>query len=177
MKFRAHLIGGITAGVIVVGIAAKSGIIARDALSPSALFQIGTIAQSGALVAASLFLLTLAMSLFPDLDTASVPQRWFFRTAFILLVILLVMKQMGLFACLTFILLLPLLHRHRGWTHSKWTPFAISRLFIAVMGYMRLPRSGPVEFSLAAAIGLFREYWIVILACVSGHYTHLLLDA
>ena len=177
MRFRGHLIGGVVAGAVVVGIAAKSGIVTIDALSLSALVQVSPAHQSDTSTTITLFLLTLVMSLFPDLDTASVPQRWFFRAAFVLLIVLLLLKQMDIFAIVTFVLLLPLLHHHRGWTHSKLTPFAISILIIAVTIYLRFPLLRIEGFSINQVVSLFQDYWIIILACVFGHYTHLLLDA
>ena len=166
MRFQGHLIGGAVAGVVIVGIAAKSGIV-----------EIGTLPQRNVSTAITLFLLTLIMSLFPDLDTASVPQRWFFRSAFGLLVVLFIFKQMDTFAIVTFVLLLPLLHHHRGWTHHKLTPFVISILIIAITIYLRFPLARIQEFSLDQGLALLHDYWIIILACVVGHYTHLLLDA
>jgi hypothetical protein len=177
MRFRGHLIGGAVAGVVVVGIAAKSGIIATDDFTLSTLVELSTWQQSDISTAMTLFLLTLIMSLFPDLDTASVPQRWFFRLAFILLVVLFIFKQMELFAIVTFVLLLPLLHHHRGWTHHKLTPFAISIVIIAITIYLRFPFTRIDGFSIDQGVSLFQNYWIIILACVVGHYTHLLLDA
>ncbi len=176
MRFRGHLIGGAVSGAVVVGIAVKSGIVATDALSLSALVQVETIQQNDVSTAITLFLLTLVMSLFPDLDTASVPQRWFFRSAFVLLVALLLLKQMDTFAIVTFVLLLPLLHHHRGWTHHKLTPFAISIVIIAITIYLRFPPVRIQGFSIDQGLSLFQDYWIIILACVVGHYTHLLLD-
>jgi hypothetical protein len=177
MRFRGHLIGGTVAGGVVVGIAAQSGIIAIDDFSLSALVEISSLQQSDIFTAITLFLLTLMMSLFPDLDTASVPQRWFFRSAFVLLAVLLFLKQMDMFAIVTFVLLLPLLHHHRGWTHSKLTPFAISILIVAVIIYLHSPLIGSNGFSIDGVASLFRDHWIIVLACVCGHYTHLLLDA
>ncbi len=177
MRFRGHLIGGAVAGAVIVGIAAKSGFIETDDVTLSALAEISSLPQSDISTAITLFLLTLIMSLFPDLDTASVPQRWFFRSAFVLLVVLFIFKQMEPFAIVTFILLLPLLHHHRGWTHHKLTPFAISILIVSTMIYFRFPLNRIQEFSIDQVLSLFQEHWIIILACVVGHYTHLLLDA
>ncbi|NQU62855.1 MAG: metal-dependent hydrolase [SAR324 cluster bacterium] len=177
MRFRGHLIGGVIAGVIVVGIAAKSGVVSIRADSPSSLISVDALSQSDTSTTIMLFLLTLVMALFPDLDTASIPQRWFLRLSYLLLIVLLFLKQMDLFAIVTLILLLPLLHHHRGWTHSKLAPFAIAILVIMVMLYLQSPFLQIERFSIDYAIFLFQEYWIIFLACVVGHYTHLLLDS
>ncbi len=177
MKFRGHLIGGMVAGAVVVGIAVKSGAVSLAFSSPLAFIQSSLNDRDSALAAAGLFLLTLVMSLFPDLDTASVPQRWFFRAAFVLLLILLLLKQMDMFAIVTFLLLLPLLHRHRGWTHSKWTPFVLSIFAILVLTYIQETRMISGRLSIDLIVTLFQEYWTIIMACVLGHYTHLVLDS
>ncbi len=176
MKFRGHLIGGVVAGAVVVGIAIQSGVVHIPASSPTELLQAGLNQQNGTLAAGSLFVLTLIMSLFPDLDTASVPQRWFFRSAFALLVVLLLLRQMDLFAIITLVLLLPLLHRHRGWTHSKITPIVISIFMLLALGYIRIPHLLD-RLSVDLLVSLFRDTWVVVLACIIGHYTHLLLDS
>ena len=72
MTFKGHLTGGILAGIGVTGLAARWGYI------PSADYRIWA-AVCGT---------TVFFSLFPDLDTASVPQRWFFRAVFMALIYL-----------------------------------------------------------------------------------------
>ncbi len=123
-----------------------------------------------------LFLLTLFMSLFPDLDSASVLQRWFYRIILIILIGLFFTGQTGLFAAVTFVSLLPLLHRHRGWTHSKFTPFILAILFAAILEFNRSANALTGQFSPGNMVDWFYTYWIYVLACVAGHYTHLLMD-
>ena len=176
MNFKGHLLGGIVAGVAVVGVAVQVGVVEFAVSTPSDLFQTGFGLQNGTLAAGGLFVLTLMMSLFPDLDTASVPQRWFFRFAFVLLVVLLLIKQMDIFAVVTLILLLPLLHRHRGWTHSRLTPVVISVFMVLALVYLRAPQMLR-GLSINTIVSIGQQYWTVMLACIAGHYTHLLLDA
>jgi len=176
MKFRGHLLGGMAAGAIVVGIAAQAGAVSIATSSARSFLNTFLAGEGSALAAGGVFLLTVLMSLFPDLDTASVPQRWFYRFAFAVLLLLFLQQQMDLFAAVTFILLAPVLHRHRGWTHSRLTPFVVAMLMVLLLGYFRMPRL-PDRIAIDLAIRLLRDYWIVILACVAGHYTHLVLDA
>ena len=72
MTFKGHLSGGIVAGITLTGLAVRWGYI------PGADYRVWA-AVCGA---------TVFFSLFPDLDTASVPQRWFFRGVFMALVYL-----------------------------------------------------------------------------------------
>lgn len=176
MKFRGHLLGGVAAGAVVAGIAVQTGVIEVSADSVTAFIHSLLSSEPGALAAGGIFLLTVLMSLFPDLDTASVPQRWFFRAAFAILVILLLLQRMETFAILTLVLLLPLLHRHRGWTHARLTPFAIAFCMMFVLGYLRTPGMFH-SLSPDLLLTLLKQYWVVVLACVLGHYTHLVLDS
>ena len=110
MNFRGHLTGGLLAGAITASVAVTTKYVS---LSPEA-FQhfTGTPLhwQGEVQTLIGLFLATLFMALFPDLDTASVPQRWFFRGMFVLLAFLFFTRQMELFAILAFVSLLPVMH-------------------------------------------------------------------
>lgn len=176
MKFQGHLFGGVIAGAVVTGIAVKSGAVHITASSPWEWLQMILYGNSDMLALGGLFMLTVIMSLFPDLDTASIPQRWFYRSAYLLLIILVLLKQMALFAVVTFILLLPLLHRHRGWTHARITPVVMALFMVLILGYIRIPDMFN-RMSVDLLISLFHDYWIVMLACVMGHYTHLAMDS
>lgn len=76
-------------------------------------------------------LFTLAGSLFPDIDIKSKGQKYFYYVIFILLLILAINKQLATIACCSFIIITPMLVRHRGIFHQGW--FIIS-LPIAVWG-------------------------------------------
>ena len=76
-----------------------------------------------------------AFALFPDLDVASVPQRWFYRAAAALLLVLISQGRAGDAALLGLLALLPLMHRHRGWTHRWWAvPLVPLALFLCWAG-------------------------------------------
>ena len=68
MNFKGHLTSGVVVGVGIAVGAVDYGYIDGDDL------------QTQAAVAGT----TLFFALFPDLDTSSVPQRWFFRLVFLL---------------------------------------------------------------------------------------------
>ena len=130
------------------------------------------LAQIGGVFATAWF-----MALFPDLDTASIPQRWFMRAMFALLVAALAWGRMDIFAVLAFATILPLLHRHRGWTHWKVTPWLVALFLATVYEFLRARESWVFEFSWENVWAFLREYWHYTAACVIGHYTHLLLDS
>jgi len=171
MNFSGHFGGGLLAasGMVVVGL--LTGELALPALgSGEAVFSQGVI-QVGVV-----FALTLFMALFPDLDTASIPQRWFFRFTFVLLAGLLVAKLYTWFVGVTFFALAPVLHKHRGWTHWKVTPWLLAGFIGVVVEYMRAEDAWFGRFSLEMVGESLVSHWFLIAAMVVGHYTHLLLD-
>ncbi|HIF69217.1 MAG TPA: hypothetical protein EYQ29_07865 [Candidatus Lambdaproteobacteria bacterium] len=177
MNFRGHLNGGLLAGAITASVAVTTKYVS---LSPEAFqhFTGNPLHWQGEVqTLIGLFLATLFMALFPDLDTASVPQRWFFRGMFVLLAFLFFTRQMELFAILAFVSLLPVMHKHRGWTHWKITPWVIALFLAVVFEYFRAKDSWAQGFSWQRVWEFLQQFWMYVFACVLGHYTHLLLDS
>jgi membrane-bound metal-dependent hydrolase YbcI (DUF457 family) len=102
MLYRAHLVAGVAAGGGIAAVARGTGAV------PGLDGQIGV------------FCLFVVFSLLPDLDTASVTQRWFYRCMFIYLLILLAQARVAEAAFAGAAATLPLVHRHRGWMHAPW---------------------------------------------------------
>ncbi len=176
MKFKVHVVGGAMAGLLTVTIAQVSGYTSANYQHLIDFFNDPQVTRGDVPVLIGLFVITVFMSLFPDLDSASILQRWFYRFALLILVILFLVGQMGLFAAVSFIILLPLLHKHRGWTHSKITPVLLALFFAAVLELHRSSQAWFGGFSIENVGAILKEYWIYVVACVLGHYTHLLLD-
>ena len=174
MNFRGHFAGGVAAGTVAGSLALISGPLGLgDALPRDMPGDV----PAGLAHFSSVFATAGFMALFPDLDTASVPQRWFLRGAFVLLALMLVWERMDLFVMLAFAALLPLIHRHRGWTHWKVTPWLVALFLAAVHEHLRAESSWFFGFSWHNVWAFLRLYWIYVFACVLGHYTHLLLDS
>lgn len=175
MNFRGHFAGGIAAGTVAASLAAVSGALEIGGLDiPPG--EAGAI-PAGLAHVGGVFTTAWFMALFPDLDTASVPQRWFLRGMFALLVAVLAWGRMDLFAVLAFATLLPLIHRHRGWTHWKAAPWAVALFLAAAYEYLRAEASWFSGFSWENVGDFLLAYWQYVAACVIGHYTHLLLDS
>jgi hypothetical protein len=66
------------------------------------------------------FLCTLAGALFPDIDTKSKGQKYFYWIIFGLLLMFFYKKQWHAFPIMSFILVFPMLSRHRGLFHTLW---------------------------------------------------------
>lgn len=116
---------------------------------------------------------TLFFSLFPDVDTDSLPRRWFYRGV---LVILLYLAWSGAWVEATAVAglsMLPLVDHHRGWTHGRFVPLLLPAILGAGLlwweGWLRV--EGPGAFDILTPLRL-----VFVGASVAGWYTHLLLD-
>ncbi|MGY8822841.1 MAG: metal-dependent hydrolase [Candidatus Latescibacterota bacterium] len=160
MNFKGHLISGVIAGIAVAEGASRLSYI--DSQDYSAW---GTVCAT-----------TTFFSLFPDLDTSSVPQRWFFRFVFGFLLYLGWNERYELATIVAILSLLPLLDHHRGWTHWKVSPLVVSVLVGAVYEYWRARHAFVDGFSWDNVHTLLQGHTVFLVACVVGWYTHLLLD-
>src|SRR5204862_7628496 len=61
---------------------------------------------------------TLAGSLFPDIDTKSKGQKYFYCAVLLFFIFLTVRKQFEMVTCCSFMIMTPLLVRHRGIFHN-----------------------------------------------------------
>ncbi len=176
MNFKGHLTGGVAAGIAVIGIAHYTGCYSLDGNAIDYFLREPLHFKGDIAALTGLFFLTLFMSLFPDLDKTSISQRWFFRVIFLALVVVLLIDQLMLFTIITFFAIAPLLHKHRGWTHSWLTPFIVSFFIAVLFEYFNIHTSMIRHFSLDRIFVLFENYWIFFFGCILGHYTHLALD-
>lgn len=117
-----------------------------------------------------LFGVCFFMSLFPDLDTASIPQRWFYRLMVPIIIYLYYYKYFDLVFLSALFMAAPLLHRHRGWTHYKVTPFLMAFIFLWFYDSRE-------QFYEIDKQYLLTNYILFIISVVLGHYTHLVLDS
>jgi len=115
----------------------------------------------------------LFFSLFPDVDTDSVPRRWFYRG---ILLVLLYLGWSGWWVQATVVAglaLLPLIDHHRGWTHGRYVPLLLpGALCAGLLWWEGWPGAG--ELALLDVFTPVRLSYVG--AAVAGWYTHLLLD-
>lgn len=71
-------------------------------------------------LAAEWLLFTLAGSLFPDIDTKSKGQKFFYQILLIILIILAVQRKFLIMAFLSIAAIIPIIARHRGLFHKTW---------------------------------------------------------
>ena len=132
------------------------------------------------------FTVAVLFGLWPDVDIKSKSQKIFYRVLFVLNVVLIVFLQkylesalLGLFA------MLPIMSRHRGWTHARITMMLLPVVFLLIpiyTGYPEWQSSGNLvdHFNalrdwdhLPAAILSGLPFYV---AAFIGYATHLHLD-
>lgn len=111
---------------------------------------------------AFLFFVAMLFGLWPDIDTNSKGQDIFFGAGFLLDIVLIWQGYIEAAAYLGLLAMTPIIGKHRGWTHSKWSMVVVP-LPIVVVSYLY---HGNI---LPAAL-------IIYAAAVAGYFSHLLLD-
>jgi membrane-bound metal-dependent hydrolase YbcI (DUF457 family) len=152
--YRGHLTGGIFAYALYMG--ALAAAFAVDA----AWQQLGLIE----LVAYPIGLLgtCLMFALWPDVDTNSKGQDVFYTIFFVADLMLIAARRFEEAAYLGLFAILPILGKHRGWTHTYWAMLLVP-LPLVVLPYVLAPErplSGLPFYG----------------AAVVGYASHLLLD-
>ena len=132
------------------------------------------------------FVVAVLFGLWPDVDIKSKSQKIFYTVLFVLNVVLIVFLQkylesalLGLFA------MLPIMSKHRGWTHAKITMLLLPVVFLLIpiyTGYPEWQSSG----NLVDHFGALRDWDYLPHAILSGmpfyvagfigYATHLHLD-
>lgn len=152
-SYRGHLVGGFAAGAVYTGV--------------MLFVPIERFAEYAHLLRdwqpiAAVFIFAMLFGLFPDVDTKSKGQGIFYWAAFLLDVLLIINHQLQAAAYLGIVAMLPLLTKHRGWTHAIWSAFLIP-VPIIVVPYLY------DEKLLSISLVFYG-------AAVSGYLSHLLFD-
>jgi len=141
--YRGHLIGG---GLVYYG----TVYFLMQGYSP----DLFTLAQG--------LIFCLIGALFPDIDIKSMGQKYFFIMLAIVLLFCLIYQKSAWFIALTFLSIIPLLARHRGFFHSLFFISALS-FFLIVCA---------LKFNLAKApFAVSNALFFMI-----GAWSHILLD-
>jgi hypothetical protein len=111
----------------------------------------------------ALFSVTILASLFPDVDTNSKARKWFYWILLFFDLALIFNHSYRWAALLGFFALIPVISRHRGWTHSKWAMMLVP-LPIMVIPYLFF---GSVPHA-------FAFYYV---GALFGYCSHLVIDS
>lgn len=149
-------------GHIAGGIAANAVYLAGVKLLPGDILERWNINLEDWQLIAGLFVIAVLFALFPDVDTNSVGQNIFFGIAFVADILLLVAGKFEAAAYLGLLAMLPVIAKHRGWTHHKLAMVLVP-LPILVIPY--------VQNQKIWSLGL-----LIYGSAVVGYFSHLLLD-
>jgi membrane-bound metal-dependent hydrolase YbcI (DUF457 family) len=162
MNFKGHLTGGMVTGTVLT---ASAFVLSEASGIPAPPLLLGQI-----------FAVALFFSLFPDLDISSIPQRWFFRGIFVILLILGYYERFEEATLLAIVAITPLLNNHRSWTHNFLSVLLFPVVIAGIYEYLLTKEKFFQSFSVdRIAQHLADHRWLVI-ACMGGWSTHLLLD-
>lgn len=109
-----------------------------------------------------LYVIAVLFALFPDVDTNSVGQNIFFGIAFLADILLIVSGKFEAAAYLGLLAMLPIIAKHRGWTHHKLAMVLVP-LPILIIPYLQNQKIW--------TLGV-----LIYGAAVVGYFSHLLLD-
>lgn len=111
---------------------------------------------------AAILVLSVLFALFPDIDTNSKGQNIFYGLALVIDILLIWNGNIQAAAYLGLIAILPVVGKHRGWTHSKLAMVLVPLPLLVVPCLYN-----PNAIKIAA---------IYYGAAVAGYFSHLLLD-
>lgn len=152
-NYKGHLAGAVAVTTVYV--------IGMSFLPGELLVRTGGILSDWQMVA-GLYVVSMLMGLWPDIDTNSKGQDIFFSIAFLFDILLISQGYLEAAAYLGLLAMTPIIGKHRGWTHSKWAMLLVP-LPIVVFPY--------IDNS-----NILATYLVFYGAAVGGYFSHLLLD-
>lgn len=143
--YKGHLVGGIIAfGLLFFGMI--------SAIVPGA----------SHLTIMEWLLFALAGSLFPDVDVKSKGQKYFYYVVLVCFIVLTMRQQLEMLTCFSFMVITPMLARHRGIFHSP--RFVI---IVPLLTWMMIAASMPQ---------LATQFFFDTVFFITGALSHLWLD-
>ncbi len=109
----------------------------------------------------ALFGLCLMFGLWPDVDTNSMGQNLFYTIFFVVDVVLIATRHFEEAAYLGLFAILPVLGKHRGWTHTWWAMLLVPAplLVLPYVFFPQRPLAG-LPFYGAAVVGYFSHLFM-----------------
>jgi len=142
--YRGHLTGG-----VLFGVGCLAGLIWFGIYRP----EID--------VALLLVSIVLAGALFPDVDTDSKGQNFFYTVLVVVDLALMIQEEYKWAAILGFCALLPAVGHHRGWTHTWWAMlFVPLPIILLPVFFYHTPWQHLLPFYGAAVLGYFSHLFL-----------------
>lgn len=152
--YRGHISTAVVVSGLMVGAVAISPLAAS--LSPAERLVKGS----------AVVWIAVMFSLFPDVDIKSKGQALFYRLVFALDCVLLAAGRYLEAALLGLLALIPILSRHRGWTHTLWAAVLVPAPILAAPAYL-------AQSNATSAVVDALPYY---LGAVVGYVSHLVTD-
>ena len=172
--FREHYIGGLIAYTLFFVLSFGASIFGQFAMQVP-LEQNPTIPFNPWGIGAC-FVVAVLSGLWPDVDIKSRSQQIFYRIFLIFSTILILRKQYFQSAVLGIFAMLPLLGKHRGWTHSRLTMLLLPAVFLILPFYFEGAVVSFDNLKSSQNRDLFRSGLPFYTASLVGYATHLHLD-
>ncbi|MCH8291057.1 metal-dependent hydrolase [Candidatus Poribacteria bacterium] len=172
--FREHYVGGLIAYTSFFGVSFGASLIGHYALQQSIDWN-PTISFDLRKVGAC-FVIAVLSGLWPDVDIKSKSQKICYRIFIILNLILIFKGDLRESALLGLFAMLPLIGKHRGWTHSKLTMLLLPGIFLLLPIYFQPDAFDRSDLLSTNNVNLIKSGLPFYTASLIGYATHLHLD-
>ena len=172
--FREHYIGGLIAYSLFFVLSLGASLFGQVAMQVP-LDRNPTISFNPWIIGAC-FVVAVLSGLWPDVDIKSRSQQIFYRIFLIFSVILILRKQYLQSAVLGIFSMLPLLGKHRGWTHSRLTMLLLPTVFLVLPFYFKGAAVDLDNLKSSHNLNFIRSGFPFYTASLIGYATHLHLD-
>ena len=172
--FRGHYIGGLIAYTLFFVLSLGASLFGQVAMQVP-LERNPTISFNPWSIGAC-FVVAVLSGLWPDVDIKSRSQQIFYRIFLVFSIILILRKQYFQSAVLGIFAMLPLLGKHRGWTHSRLTMLLLPAVFFVLPIYFEGAAVDLENLTSSQNIDLVWSGFPFYTASLIGYATHLHLD-
>ena len=172
--FREHYIGGLVAYSVFFGVSLAASLIGNLAFHRPIDWN-PTISLDPWKVGGC-FVLAVLSGLWPDVDIKSKSQQIFYRIFLAFNTVLILREHYIESAFLGLFAMLPLIGKHRGWTHSRLTMLLLPTPFLILSIYFQRDGFEPRHFLSQQNLGQVRIGLPFYTASLIGYATHLHLD-
>jgi len=172
--FREHYVGGLIAYTSFFGVSFGASLIGYLALqqpidwNPTVPFDPWKVGAC--------FIIAVLSGLWPDVDIKSKSQKICYRIFLFLNLVLIFRGHHRESAFLGLFAMLPLIGKHRGWTHSKLTMLLLPGIFLLLPIYFQLDAFDRSDLLSTNNVNLIKSGLPFYTASLIGYATHLHLD-
>ena len=172
--FREHYIGGLIAYTLFFVLSLGASLFGQVAMQVP--FERNPTISLNPWSIGACFVVAVLSGLWPDVDIKSRSQQIFYRIFLIFSIILILRKQYLQSAVLGIFAMLPLLGKHRGWTHSRLTMLLLPAIFLVLPFYFEGAAVDLDNLKSSHNLNFIRSGFPFYTASLIGYASHLHLD-